>query len=254
MRNGPRTRTTLQLTYVNRKGETVQIEISGHARSRFRERWQSAFPGQPLPEDFEVELQTWFAKARRTEPTSRKYQTRLRRYGKDTLYFYAHPFMFVIQSAMLRTVELASRDTRPLNKPRLNNGAHSPSDHFPLSQPDSNQSTGHVITESGEFLGTADLVAESVCEVTPRADDSPRSYRLLGGATDEDRKPKFIGLGTYPVDGTNGDARLLPAVPEFLPEVRERFRKKRPGWILLTIYATLGKHGEQIRIYDEVPS
>ncbi len=244
MRNGPRTRTTLQLTYVNRKGETVQIEISGHARSRFRERWQSAFPAQPLPEDFEVELQTWFAKARRIEPTSRKYQTRLRRYGKDTLYFYAHPFMFVIQSAMLRTVELASRDTRPLNNVRLNNGSHSPS----------NQSAGHVVTESGDFEGTADLIAESACEVSPRTDDSPRSYRLLGGATDEDRKPKFIGLGTYPVDGTNGDARLLPALPEFLPEVRDRFRKKRPGWILLTIYATLGKHGEQIRIYDEVPS
>ncbi len=257
MRIGSQRNSGIRLTYINRKGEPVQLEVSGHARGRFRERWQHAFPGKAVPSDFDQELKLWFAKAKRTEPTSRKYQTRLKRYGKDTLYFFAPPFMFVVQSAMLRTVELASRDTRPLNNKRP------------------------VLTEdavgSGDLLVAGNLMSEQACEATvfycASCDASQRepeetilgdkktpvaeprivgSFKLLIGATDEDRSVKFINLGAYPSDGTNGDARQLLNIPGFLPEVRERFQKKRPGWILLTIYATLGKHGEQVRVYDEI--
>jgi hypothetical protein len=54
--------------------------------------------------------------ARRLDPTGRKYRARLQRYGEDTLYFYAAPFVFVVQSCVLRTVELGSRNTRQLNR------------------------------------------------------------------------------------------------------------------------------------------
>ncbi|MBL8817657.1 MAG: hypothetical protein JNL58_16645 [Planctomyces sp.] len=257
MRIGSQRNLAVRLTYINRKGEPVQLEVSGHARGRFRERWQHAFPGKPVPSDFDQELKVWFSKAKRTEPTSRKYQTRLKRYGKDTLYFFAPPFMFVVQSAMLRTVELASRDTRPLNNKR------------PISADDASCSDDSLIA--------CELTPEQVCEAIPgycvnfeephrepvesahsrknpggAAPNIVGGYKLLIGATDENRSVKFINLGTYPSDGTNGDARQLLDIPEFLPEVRERFRTKRPGWFLLTIYATLGKHGEQVRVYDEI--
>ncbi len=78
------------------------------------------------------------------------------------------------------------------------------------------------------------------------------SYKLLIGATDANRSVRFIHLGVYPSNRTGGDAHRLPDVPGFLQDVRERFEKKRPGWILLTIYATLGKHGDQVRVYDDV--
>ena len=103
------------MTYVNKRGDTVRVTVSNHARDRFRQRWQSAFPGRSLPADTDAAIADWFCGARRLELKG-KYRERSERHGGDSLYFYFPPFVFVVQSCVLRTVELGSRNTRQLNR------------------------------------------------------------------------------------------------------------------------------------------
>ena len=101
--------------YINSKGKPVEVAITDHALHRFRQRWVHAFPNKGLANTQEV-LVKWFTKAKRINPTGREYRERLLRYGDDTLFFQADPFVFVIQAGVVKTVELGTRELRSLNK------------------------------------------------------------------------------------------------------------------------------------------
>jgi uncharacterized protein YcbX len=108
------------LEYKNKHGKTVTVNTTYHAVKRWRERWRAAFPEDNAPaHKIDQQLALWFSRATRINPTNRHYERRYRRSGKDTLYFKYNLFVFVVQSASLVTVELGSKDTRYLNKPRM---------------------------------------------------------------------------------------------------------------------------------------
>ena len=105
-----------KLIYESKKGEQIEVEVTGHARRRFKKRWAQVFPDNAKLGARHVTLAEWFNRASRINAQGRKYKTRKKRHGKDTLYFSAPPFIFIVQSTQLRTVELGTKDTRHLNK------------------------------------------------------------------------------------------------------------------------------------------
>jgi len=102
-------------SYRNRHGDLVEVKVSRHAVDRFLERWRRIFPGTPIDEQVSDVLSAWFNAAVRIKPESQKYRNRIRRHGRDTLYFRLAPFVFVVQDTVLITVELGTRTTRHLN-------------------------------------------------------------------------------------------------------------------------------------------
>lgn len=208
--------------YTRRRGETVALEITEHARRRFRQRWALAFPTRPPIEPIDKMVLEWFAKARRIEPHSRKYRTRLRRHGKDTLYFAAPPFVFVVQAASLITVELGSRDTRYLNKKR--SGRVEPQGM--AAPPDGK---GHTANTDAKFP----------------------LFKLTARALNESGAVRFVNLGSYDSASVNGCAEKLRNDDAFRREMMRRFGEKRPAWTMQTVYAALGKQGEKVKVLDE---
>jgi hypothetical protein len=220
----------------------VVVAITKHARERFRERWQHAFPDQPLPADVDALLVQWFRKSHRIEPASRKYKMRLKRHGKDTLYFDAQPFVFVVQSASLRTVELATRDKRPLNKLRG-------------PRPSGAGSASAVKSAEARPAGRKTVKQSPVPE--PPAPAPPKAlprFILHACADDEQRKLRFVNLGTYPSAAPDDAPQRLAGDREFLGEVQRRFCEKRPTWTLVAVYAQLGKNGDQVKVFEGLPA
>jgi hypothetical protein len=103
------------LSYKNKHGEAVRVLVSGHARQRFQERWEKTFPDVPL-EDVDVVLARWFSTASRVQNLSERDRKRMRKYGKDTLFFRTNVFTFVVSNSVLVTVEISDRGSRHQNK------------------------------------------------------------------------------------------------------------------------------------------
>lgn len=101
--------------YKNKHGEAVRVLISGHARQRFRDRWAKAFP-DVLLEDVDVALEKWFSTAARVQNFSERDRKRMRKYGKDTLFFRTNAFTFIVHNGVLVTVEISDRGERHQNK------------------------------------------------------------------------------------------------------------------------------------------
>jgi hypothetical protein len=132
------------LSYINSQGNVVNTELTKHAKKRFCQRWAHAFPTCVLSEPTKT-LAEWFSRAKRIQPKSNTYKKRLKRHGKDTLYFSAPPFTFVVQDTYIITVELASRDMRHLNKIKP------PDQNKPSTYP-LFKVTAHLISKEGKSL------------------------------------------------------------------------------------------------------
>lgn len=104
--------------YQGKKGP-VQATITRHAYDRFRERWARIFPGKALPADVNAEIARQFNRASRVTNLGVYEKRRMDRHGKDTLYFRADCFTFIVQDAAIVTVEISDRDMRHLNKKPL---------------------------------------------------------------------------------------------------------------------------------------
>lgn len=104
--------------YQGKKGP-VQVGITRHCRDRFQERWARAFPRSPLPADTNAEIARRFNRATRITNLGAYEKKRMDRHGKDTLYFRADGFTFIVQDAAIVTVELSDKGMRHLNKGRL---------------------------------------------------------------------------------------------------------------------------------------
>ena len=103
-------------TYKNRKGKIVKVFITPHARRRFLERWYRLYPERKLDRHVDWVIKEYFEQASRVEALSRKDRLRMKRHGKDTIYFRQNDFTFVVQNATIVTVEISRRGNRYLNK------------------------------------------------------------------------------------------------------------------------------------------
>ena len=70
-------RETHKLTYESKKGEIVEVDVTGHARRRFKKRWAQVFPDSAKLGVKFVTLAEWFNRAARINAQGRKYKTRM---------------------------------------------------------------------------------------------------------------------------------------------------------------------------------
>jgi len=70
----------------------------------------------PEPEDLQSFIAERFAYASKVVNHSRVERDRLKRYGSDTLYFRHNDFTFVVQNAVIVTIEISNNGQRHLNK------------------------------------------------------------------------------------------------------------------------------------------
>jgi hypothetical protein len=104
------------LTYVNKKGKTIIIQILPHARKRFSERWNVVFPKKPMGVPVDEKIKQWFRRTVRVHNPTKIEKQRLKRHGPDTLFFRTSHFTFIVQDGLLKTVELSDMGMRNFNK------------------------------------------------------------------------------------------------------------------------------------------
>src|ERR1035437_588315 len=96
--------------YVNKKGNHVPLTLTEHARRRFALRWERLHgqkavrvQGGVAIASVDEAIEKLFLAASRVKATGRRYQERLKKHGKDTLYFKADEFTFVVQNGIIKT-------------------------------------------------------------------------------------------------------------------------------------------------------
>jgi len=173
-------------TYINGRGQEVELCITKHAKDRFSERWGRAF--NKSLENPNAEIVKYFSMAKRMDENllTRKYLTRLQRYGKDTLFFKKSPFVFVVQDAMIRTVELCSENYRNLNK----------------------------------------QVIEQPRTIPVALDQIYKDFRIIVFAMDQDNKIRTLHLGKLDSSFVCGQVELLKGNDDFREEVLKRLYTK----------------------------
>jgi hypothetical protein len=256
-------------SYVNRRGKRVTLLISKHAFSRFRERWANLFPNQLLSiGDTERVMVEWFQQASRLEQPSGKLRVRLKRHGKDTLYFKTQCFTFVVQDATIVTVEISDKNRRDLNrhKPASPKSHASPTgvDAVDVDRPGAEGltekrkdatrrlDTAHPTrTPVSERLGATrkDEVDSPIATQRPTAEPpGPTRFRIRVSAYSPEEEYRFINLGSYDAMACEGDALRLKDMPGFVDEMLQRLELKCPGWKLVLVMAKLGPRGEQVTV------
>jgi hypothetical protein len=110
--------------YKDHHGVVRELSISAHARTRALIRYLILRPDDPPPIDLDRWLHDRIQKATLRAPNNRRFEARLRRHGKETIYLEDSTFTYVIHDGCLVTVEICS--LRRLNKARLQLGAEEP--------------------------------------------------------------------------------------------------------------------------------
>lgn len=227
-------RSPARLRYINSKGKQVCIGITRHARKRFIERWGRIYPDCQLdPGTADSKIAEWFSLAKREETNDRRIRTRLKRHGKDTLYFKNSHFTFIVQDATLLTVEISDRNKRYLNK-------QEPS---PLLAITSAPPAGDCVDSKFCRGKTRNMPAATaaVAEGKSKIQISPRSFYITGIVLLSDGSKKNFDLGTHEASTSNANPELLIAKPEFAVLLRERVREKCPSGYLDAVFISLGK-------------
>ena len=103
--------------YFNKKGEKVEVTLSRHALERFEDRYFQVF--KERPKDSLADLEKRFNSASRVRNYNTKELSRLKRYGKDTMFFRNLYFTFVVRNRTVVTVEISRKDLRYLNKRKV---------------------------------------------------------------------------------------------------------------------------------------
>ncbi len=223
-----------RLFYTNSKGKQVYIRITRHARERFVERWGHIYPDSPLdPATADSKIAEWFSWAKRHETTDRRIRTRLKRHGKDTLYFKHNHFTFIVQDAALLTVEISVRCKRYLNKqepsPTLTPQRTSPERHCIANENCRQEMTSlkHATAIDAKSENTIQLI--------------PQFFRITGIVLLSDGTKKNVDLGKIEASSSNAEPALLIAKPEFANLIRERVHEKCPNGYLDGVLISLGR-------------
>ena len=98
--------------YTSTKGKIVNVTITEHAIRRFTQRANALWPGRKLENPLSV-IETEFANSVR-EDTDAKLAQRMKRHGKDTIYFRNNSLRFVVQNGAIVTIEIRGK-RRDLN-------------------------------------------------------------------------------------------------------------------------------------------
>ena len=106
-----------ELYYKNKKGSKVSVTPTQHALDRYLERWKLVQSDKDTT-DAEIlcTLPHYFNLADRLTKLGKHDQERLKKYGKDTMFFRKNHWTFVVQNSQLVTVEISSKNNRHLNK------------------------------------------------------------------------------------------------------------------------------------------
>ncbi len=108
------------VSYTNKKGKEVQITVTKHAFGQFSKRYRAIFPDKELKrDDVASTIRQYFANASRIKNLNKWEKARLKRYGKDTMYFRTSGLTFVVQNATMLTVEISDKNMRHLNKRKI---------------------------------------------------------------------------------------------------------------------------------------
>lgn len=180
------------------------------------------FPNKPLtPDTVDAAIVKCFRQSSRIKNLSRHYRKRLAKHGKDTLFFRFKEFIFIIQDKTIVTVEVAVNESRHLNK-------------------------------DFDFLQPTPQNRPKKAAKPPHCPKSLPNFRLFAAANDDYGNLHFVNLGSYDSVAFNGCIEKLCGNKTFQDEMRRRFREKRPLWTMLSVYASLGNRGEQIKVIDEL--
>jgi len=224
----------VRLRYTNSKGKQVCIGITHHARKRFIQRWGRIYPNSELdPATVDSKIAELFSQAIRQTTYDRKLRTRLKRHGKDTLYFKHSHLTFIVQDAALLTVEISNRSKRYLNKQEhlpVRLAAYTP----PQRCCNTSKACGGEPTES-QHNRKANI------EVEPKVQLIPQAFYLTGIVLLDDGTKLNVDIGKHEATTSNGDPALLIEKPEFADFVRERVRCKCPEGYLDGVFISLGR-------------
>ncbi len=105
------------LSYINKKGKTVELTLTKHSYFQFIKRYRIAFPKRPLltSNSYYKTLEVFFNDAEKVKKISKKENIRLKKYGNDTMFFRTNFFTFIVQNKQIVTIELSNKDMRYLN-------------------------------------------------------------------------------------------------------------------------------------------
>ncbi len=120
----------MSLSYINKQGKEVLVTITEHAKRRFIERYNLiniTHEGlvrknkEKITRDNALEkIENLFKRSSRLQNLNDQHKRRLKKHGKDTLYFKTGFFTFVVQHSEIITIEISNKDLKFLNKPRSN--------------------------------------------------------------------------------------------------------------------------------------
>ena len=206
-------------SYISKHGKKVELHITHHARCRFHVRWKLLFPERSLDRaGIDAEISQCFTTASRVKNFSRHERDRMKKHGKDTLYFRTSGFTFVVQASTLVTIEISDDGMRHLNvKPPPTPAAR-------------------VVARP--------MPAPAVQTPTP-----PSVFKLQAVIRDEQGCIRHVHIKSFPSARVNNDEERLCTDPEFNTNVVQRFQQEHPSWQLLSILAKLGKSGAYFRAY-----
>jgi hypothetical protein len=220
-----------EISYLNKRGKRVVLQLTAHARRRMLQRWPRVHPTRPITFDtVDTRIAELFASARRVTKLSHIEKTRSKRHGKDTLLFRIDEFTFVVQDASIITVEISAKEKRYLNK-RPDLPAPPPVKvEKPKVRPASTPGQSKPPVEEGKPL--------------------PR-FRIFATAEDADGKLRTLGLGSYDSEPVGGEAERLRTDPAFRTTVIERYRAKNVTWVPIGILVRLGASGDFRTVFRE---
>lgn len=226
---------SVEISYVNKRGKRVPLQITVHARRRMLQRWPRIHPEQPISMDtVDERIAKLFAAANRVQNLSYKETIRSNRHGKDTLLFRHDVFTFVVQDAAIVTIEISAKDKRHLN----NRPEFPPPPEPALKNAPVPRATGST----------------SVAPAAASApDDEPKplpKFRVFATAEEEDGRMHSIGLGSYDSEAVEGDPLLLREDAAFRAVVIERYRAKARTWTPIGIFVRLGAKGDFHTVFE----
>jgi len=105
------------LTYINKRGKEVTLQVTRHAYKKFIERYSIIFPKDVLSvNNISNTFKRVFSSTSKVKNLNQKEKIRLKRHGEDTMFFRTSGFTFVIANAKIVTVEISDKNKRYLNK------------------------------------------------------------------------------------------------------------------------------------------
>lgn len=106
------------ITYTNKKGKKVVLEVTTHALNRIARRTLVMQDKHLMALPPMEQIRKLMTHATRVTSLNGKEKRRVKRYGKDTMYFRHGNYTVVVQNAAILTVEISSKGNRGLNKVR----------------------------------------------------------------------------------------------------------------------------------------